>query len=315
MSAAAVNHDSLRAAADWYVRLGDGQCTADDRAAWQVWYDQAVEHRDAWQRVERLKDLLGQAPQRGSAALERVGRSRLTTRRSVLAGVGVVGLAAGAYAVMPWLAPVPIDWVATAAGEQRELHLPDGGQLLLGPQTRVGIAYGRRERTLHLAQGAMRLSTGVDPQGRPLRVLARDGWIRPMGTRFTVVQSARDTVVAVQEHAVEVLSTGSKFPLRVSEGQRLRFSAQVPGIPVTADGSEDAWTRGVVQAMDQPLAEFLQALQIQSGVALSCDPAIAALRVSGSFLARDPRRSLATLAEQHRLRLEPRGKAWHLSAR
>lgn len=315
MSAAAVTHDSLRAAADWYVRLGDGQCTADDHAAWQAWYDQAAEHRDAWQRVERLKDLLGQAPQRTTQALERVGRSRLASRRGVLAGLGVIGLAAGAYAVMPWLAPTPIDWVATAPGEQRELQLPDGGRLVLAPQSRVGIAYGRRERAVHLAQGGLQLITGVDAQQRPLRVLGRDGAIRPMGTRFTVVQSARDTVVAVQSHAVEVLAAGSKFPLRVAEGQRLRFSASVPGIPVNADGSEDAWTRGVVQVMDQPLAEFLQALQIQSGVTLSCDPAIAGLRVSGSFLARDPRRSLATLAEQHRLRLEPRGKAWHLSPR
>ena len=72
MSAAAVNHDSLRAAADWYVRLGDGQCTADDRAAWQVWYDQAVEHRDAWQRVQR--NALRAGPRVGRVLLRVAGR-------------------------------------------------------------------------------------------------------------------------------------------------------------------------------------------------------------------------------------------------
>lgn len=315
MPAAAVRPDPLRAAADWYVRLGDGQPSPADQAAWQAWYDQAAEHRDAWQRVERLKDLLGQAPQRSAQALERLGRSRLATRRGVLAGLGVVGVASAAYQLLPWLAPTPVDWIATAAGEQRELRLPDGSELLLAPQSRVGIAYGRRERVLHLAQGGLQLRTAIDALDRPLRVLGRDGSIRPLGTRFIVVQTARDTLVAVQAHAVEVLPIQSKFPVRVLAGQRLRFTAALAGAPVIVDGSEDAWTRGVLLAMEQPLAEFLQALQVQSGVALSCDPAIAGLRVSGSFLARDPRRSLATLAEQHRLRLEPRGSAWHLTAR
>ncbi len=307
-------HDPLQAAAAWHVRLSAGDSPAD-REAWQAWHDEAPEHRAAWQRVERLQELLAQAPAGCTQVLQRTGRHGRPARRALIGGLGALALAAVSYPWLPWFGAAPVDWVATGAGEQRELTLPDGTQVLLAPLSRVGLQDGRRARTLQLTQGSLQVQTAPGGHDKPLSVQTPHGSVRPLGTRFSVTLAAQHTLVAVREQAVEVLPNGAALPVRVSAGQRALFTAAGVEPPIAIDGSEDAWARGMLLALDQPLASFLQALQQQSGVTLSCDPAVAGLRVSGSFLARDPQRSLATLAAQHGLKLMPRGAGWHLAAR
>lgn len=304
--------DHLEAAANWHVRLSAQTPSEAERHAWQSWYDQAAEHRAAWQRVERLKDLLAQAPPQATPAL---GTAQGAWRRRVLASVGLLAMAAALHQALPWLTETPTDWQATAPGERREVRLPDGGRLLLGPATRVGIAYGRGQRDIRLEQGSLQLQTGHDDQGRPLHVWARDGLVKPLGTRFTLVQDEQDSLVAVQEHAVEVRTAEAGQPLRVEAGQRLRFSRAGADRPAPAGFADEAWTRGVLVAMDQPLAEFLRAWERQTGQVVAADPALAGRRVSGSFRVDDAQRSLATLAEQQGLKLEPQGQGWRLVPR
>ncbi|SEL11095.1 FecR family protein [Roseateles sp. YR242] len=306
-----VSREHLEEAADWHLRLSAENPSCADRLGWQAWYDKSAEHRAAWQRVERLKDLLAQAPTQTTQTLT---RPRRVNRRHLLTGLGAIAVGALLYRhLLP--AATPVDWVATGPGQRRELALPDGGKLLLGPETRVGIAYGEQQRAIQLAQGALQLQTGQDARKRPLRILARDGQITPLGTRLTLTQDDQSSVVAVQAHAVQVLATDAKFPIRVEAGQRLRFFHGGTDTPGPASFADEAWTRGVLVALEQPLDQFLQALQRQSGVAVFCDPAIAGVRVSGSFLVTDPERSLATLADQQGLRLERRGEVLHLRAR
>lgn len=311
VSSATPGPDHLSAAADWYLRLSEGVASAADRRAWQAWHDQAAEHRAAWQRVERLKALLAQAPAQATQTLARAPRGG---RRRLLAGAGLLGLGLLCWRLLPpW--EVPVQWEQSAAGQRREVTLPDGGLLLLAPDSRVGVAYGPRERKLVLDRGALQLHSGHDPKGRPLRVVSRDGEVRPLGTRFTLEQQAQGSLLAVQEAAVEVQPAQRSAVWRVEAGQRLRFDASGAGPLQAASAADDAWTRGQVVALEQPLGVFLQALQRQSGQAIGCDPALAGVPVSGVFLAAEPQRSLATLAQQHGWRLQRRGAGWHLAGR
>lgn len=315
MSHPAVSPAHLQAAADWYVRLSAAGPGAAEHQAWQAWYEAADEHRAAWQRVERLKALLAQAPEQAGRTLGKAP-PRQSGRRGLLAGLaglGVVGLSAWLYQALPG-SEAPVQWLETADGQRRELRLPDGGWLLIGPDSRVGIAYGPRRRDIHLARGALQLESGHDAQGRPLRVLSRDGEARPLGTRFTLVQEAAGSVLAVQADVVELRPVRSEAVWRVAAGERLRFSGDGAQTPTPASLADEAWTRGMVVALEQPLAELLQALQHQSGQRLSCDPALAQRPVSGVFLAQDAQRSLAALAQQQGLRLLRRGAGWHLEA-
>lgn len=311
VSSAAPRPEHLSAAADWHLRLSEGAASAADRQAWQAWHDQAAEHRAAWQRVERLQALLAHAPAQATQTLRRVQRGG---RRRLLGSAGLLGLGALCW----WLVPAwhtPVQWAQSGAGQRLELTLPDGGLLLLAPDSRVGVAYGPRERRLLLDRGALQLRSGHDPQGRPLRVVGRDGEVRPLGTRFTLEQQAQGSLLAVQEAAVQVQPAQGGAVWRVQAGQRLRFDAAGAGPLQAAGAADDAWTRGQVVALEQPLAVFLQALQRQSGRSIGCDAALAEVRVSGVFLAAEPQRSLATLAQQHGWRLQRRGEGWHLAAR
>ncbi|WAC72005.1 DUF4880 domain-containing protein [Roseateles sp. SL47] len=332
MSDAVVTPEHLSEAADWHLRLNDGSPSDVDRRAWQDWYDRSDEHRAAWQRVERLQQLLAHTPPQARRALSQMPETlerperrssaarpapRKTDRRRALTGLGALGaVVMGGFFYRAWTpAAAPVEWVATRAGQRRELTLPDGSHVLLGPNTRLGIDYSPARRTLHLAQGAVQLETAPDHRHRPITLLSRDGEVTPLGTRLTLAQEDQATVVAVQAHAVSVLPTGATFPSRVNAGQRLRF---FPGghDPVGVAGfADEAWTRGMLVVMDQPLAQVLQTLQTQSGMALSCDASIAGLRISGSFITADPQRSLATVADQWGLRLERQGQGWVLRPR
>jgi transmembrane sensor len=311
VNAARPEHRHLAAAAEWLVRLGEQDAAV--QAEWRVWYDAAPEHRAAWQKVEQLQGLLAAAPLQTRSALHKAGQG---SRRRLMAVCGVVFVAGALLMALPTgPAAVPVEWISTAAGERRSLQLPDGGSLLLGVNSRVGIAYGPHAREIHIAAGAIRLISGHDAQGRPLRLLARDGVIQPLGTRFSFKQDERFSVLSVQEHAVEVSGPQAQAAIRVEAGQRLVFSRTAMGRPEAAQWSDDAWTRGVLVALNTPLRQFVAQLSAQSGQRIDCDPRLADLRVSGAYRVDALESSLSTLAEAQSLRIEKQSGSWHLKPR
>lgn len=296
----------LEEAAAWYVRLCSGEAGHHDHAAWQRWHDSSPECRHAWSRVERMQGLLRQAPPQsrrtlGSAALRKTRRLAMAAGLFLVCGLSFLWLRAAPEAA--------VEWMATAPGERREALLPDGSRLVLGSASRVGVSFDADRRRILLREGSLQLTTGHDSARaggpRPLLVQARDGLVRPLGTQFTLAQDATGSTLAVQAHAVEVTPQQGGFsPLRVEAGQRLRFSADTLGTPVAAQGSEDAWVRGQLVVLDMPLASFVSELAHQSGRQILCDARIAGLRVSGSYLVDQPRRSLEGIAALHGLRVE-----------
>ena len=322
----AANDDPpLEAAADWFLLLAADHTPAT-RKRWQHWHDAHPSNRWAWEKVEKLQSLLAAAPRQAPHVLQqsdrlqaerRVQRAR-NTRRQVLALLGVVATGGIGYRLASsWQqapAAPPIDWIVAADGERREVALPDGGRLWLASGTRVGIAYDASHRDLYLAAGVLQLTSGRDPQGRPLRILARDGVIRPLGTRLTVSLFATHTVLAVQQSAAEAQPiSGSR--VRVEAGQRVLFSKTASGRPEPALFPEDAWTRGLLTALDMPLTEFAARFALYSGQRIEVAPALAVRRVSGTFRIDAAARSLQTLADGLGLRLDHAGDGWRLRPR
>jgi transmembrane sensor len=111
-----------------------------------------------------------------------------------------------------------------------------------------------------------------------------DGSIRALGTRFVVRREADHTQVCVQEHAVEVRAAHLASPaVRVNAGQQLSFRQDEVDPVQRANPQADAWTRDMLVVNDWPLADFVMELQRYRPGHLGCDPAIAALRISGAF--------------------------------
>lgn len=308
---AGIDDTHLAAAADWFVRLAD-DATPSTRRAWQCWHDAAPAHRLAWQRVEKLQGLLAGAPPKTRLLLD---KPEPRSRRQFLAAVGVAIAAGLGYSLLP-VAPdtAPVEWIATAAGERRALSLPDGGRVWLSSGTRLGIAYSNSSRDLYLAQGALQLSSGSDARGRPLRILARDGIVRPLGTRLTISTYDTRTVLAVQEHAAEVRPLNGT-PVRVEAGQRVAFTQAGSAQPQATPVADDAWTRGLIMASGTPLSEFAEQFSFYSGRRVEVAPALANRRVSGTFQIDAPDRSLQTLADVLAIRVDKVAEGWRLRPR
>jgi len=316
VGAADVDELHLEAAAQWFVALAeDGG--ADALRRWQLWHDAAPAHRQAWAKVERLQSLLAGAPSQ-AAHLLRAPQQRKPerlSRRKLMACIGVAFTTGMGWALLP-AAPerAAIRWLASARGARRLVTLPDGGRAWLGSNTRVGLDYDGQRRDIYLAQGVLQLTTGSDARQRPLRIVSRDGVVRPLGTRLSISQFGAHTVLTVQQHAAQVQTPGGPMVM-VRAGQRVRFANTGCGRVQRATVADDAWTGGVLMALDTPLPEFAAQFALYSGQVIEVAPVLGSRRVSGTYQIDAPQRSLQTLAEVLAIRAEPGAAGWRLRPR
>lgn len=288
-------------AAEWLVELQTDDLDDDARRQLQQrlqhWRAAAPEHERAWQCVQALGERL--QPLSGTPASQALAQAARAThggrRRAVkhLAALLFVGGASGAAAwrlgsdtSRDWLAGLSAD-VRTGTAERRGLSLPDGTQLQLNADSAIDIAYGDGARAIRLRSGDLHVATAHQGPlaALPFVVDTRHGRIRALGTRFTVRQRGTGhTEVAVFEGATAItLHSASAVALTVQAGMQSRFDATGATPARPADPLQSAWTRGVLVAQDMPLADFVAELARYRPGHLGCDPALAHLRVSGTY--------------------------------
>ena len=135
--------------------------------------------------------------------------------------------------------------------------------------------------------------------------------MQALGTRFNVRTGADGTRVAVLEGAVRVQPDArTARACRVEAGQALWFDAQRCGAVQAADLGVADWTQGMLTADARPLSALLQELARYRRGVLRCDPAIAALRVSGAFPVDDTDRSLAMLEATYPVVVRRHADGW-----
>ena len=96
------------------------------------------------------------------------------------------------------------------------------------------------------------------------------------------------------EGAIEV-RTGQAEPYVVNAGERARMGPTGVVAAGPAQARSLGWTQGMLLANDMPLGDFLAELGRHRQGYLGCDPAVARLKVSGSFPLADTDRILAVL--------------------
>lgn len=273
---------TLEAAARWYVDLHCEELNDATREAHRSWLECDPSHQQAWERLGRLQEKFDLVTP--GIARPTLNRAR-AKRRDVLKVLSIL-LAASAAGGVAWqTTPLPnlMADQRTGAGERRRVRLDDGSQLQLNTATAVDIHYSAQLRELSLLGGEILIETARDTLARPFIVHTHQGSIRALGTRFIVRQEGRQTRVCVLEHAVEVRRASSTEAVRVDTGQQLSFSDTGLGTLQSADLQADAWTRGMLVVNDWRLGDFIAELQRYRSGHLGCDPAIAALRISGAF--------------------------------
>lgn len=266
-------------AVQWLVELQDGTPSRQREEDWQRWRAADPEHERAWQRIESVnRGLRGLNTPTALAALD-APASR--GRREALKLLTLLVIAGGGALAMrdsePLLA-LRADQ-STAVGERRHLTLDDGSTLSLNTDSALDIRFDARQRLLHLRQGEM-LVNAVD-EARPLRVETPQGRVLLNGGRLAVrLQDSRSQVSLFAGDA-QVFSHGQRLALH--PGQRLDLDARGSGAAQAVDENSVAWINGMLVASSMRLSDFLAELGRYRHGRIGCDPAIADLRLSGTY--------------------------------
>ena len=301
---------ALEMAAQWFALLCDENVTEHQRQQWQAWHQQNEDHRWAWQRVEALQSQLQGVPGKFSyRTLDQAGRQSTLDRRTLLKSLLLLLGVGGSW--LGFQSPLGRELRAdyrTATGEIKPIVLSDGSQLVLNTASAVDVRYSAEKRLILLHSGEISLITGRDD--RPFWVESRQGAMRALGTHFLVRENDDQTQLTVLEHAVEAqLADFPQEKRRINAGEQISFSAVAFGQQQAA-GNGDSWTRGVLSVSQWRLDQVLAELARYRHGRLDCDPAIAGLRVSGSFPLKEPDRALLLLSQTLPIRLQSFTRYW-----
>ena len=226
-------------------------------------------------------------------------------RRWVLPSLGMAAAllmtsGTGLLAWQHWQAqPLFTQTYVSERGQQLAVQLPDGSQLRLDTATRLEVAYYRDRREVVLHEGQAVFSVQANPE-RPFHVLSGPVGITVVGTRFSVrytpgLAGSDGVRVAVEEGQVRVVRRdGAPGPAlaqlaeaqTLAAGQQITADAQGSLAPVQQVAAEGiaAWREHRISFVNTPLAQALAEFERYGSTGLTIsDPAVAALRLSGTF--------------------------------
>lgn len=301
---------------EWFVRRQGEAWGEDDEARFQAWLASDPRHRELFSQwsanwraldgipsdvVEGLRRNLQREKHRQAA------EARAASRRAFLRPWFASATMAGICGAVGWTAwghwqaqPVFSQAFSTRQGQQVQVSLPDGSALWLDAATRLQVRFYRGRRDVALLDGQAVFD--VSPNAaRPLRVLAGPTVVTVVGTRFSVrhtpgVPGEEGVRVAVEQGRVQVAPLGDAGGERESQavflgaGQQVEVSAQGQMFPVARVPSEGiaAWREHRISFVDATLAQALAEFERYRPTGLKVsDPAVAQLRLTGTFDPRD----------------------------
>lgn len=230
--------------------------------------------------------------------------------------------------------PVFSQHYATARGQQIEARLPDGSTLRLDTASQADVTLYRQRREVRMPEGQV-MFTVLGDKARPFDVLAGTMRITVVGTRFSVRYTpslGNDQVqVAVEEGHVRVAradavkrSGDAPAAVQMSDaidleaGQTVATDAEGKLGPVGQVAAESiaAWRGNRVNFDNTPLSVAVAELERYGSTGLLVrDPAVAALRVTGSVDLKRIGDFTRSLPEVLPVRLAPREGAVEVVAR
>ncbi|MBC3271156.1 FecR family protein [Pseudomonas sp. SWRI81] len=297
------DQQALEEAADWLIRMSEGELSDRERGEWECWKVSTPERARAWARAQLLQTKLGGLPP--SLAMSALDRPSSPQRRAAMGKLAVI------LALVPagwgsWKLAESQQWSAdyrTAVGQQRELSLADGSKITLNTDTAIDVLFDASQRLIYLREGEILVQTAADisPLARPFVVSTCQGRMQALGTRFTVRERQPQTHLAVLEGAVKVELANNRqgTPLIVNAGQRTDFSSSTFGPVSATDRNVGAWSQGMLMADKMRLADFVDELTRYRRGFVRLDPALADLRISGAYPISDSQRTLNMLAQTY----------------
>ena len=320
-------------AAQWLLRH-DAGLAAHELAALSAWLAADARHQQAWQALARTDALLASLPAQRVAAFSQPAPAagtpssllqRLRQLRQAASFRPPGALAGGCLLLCGLLAwPLASHWqqpgfqhdYSTARGQFATQVLPDGSRIELDSGSAVDVALYRDRRTVRLLRGQAMFHVQADP-ARPFQVLAGPATATVLGTHFSVRHVGAATQVSVAQGTVRVEGEGDARAEVLQAGDAVTVTPQ--GVKTLARVSAQAvgnWRAGRLDFEDATLAEALAEFQRYGDTNLVLgDPALAGLRLNGSFDAKLPAQFAAALPLALPVRLLRQDGKLHIVAR
>lgn len=300
----------------WFTLAQSGCMREDEQRQLQSWRQANSEHERAWQRMvgiprglQQRAALLGDPAAR--TALENYRPLNHERRRALKAmvGLGLLGGMAWRGSDSQWVQGRLADY-HTGTGERREQRLADGTRVWLNTGTAVDVRFDAGSRLLLLRHGEVDILTAADPGGRPFMVLTEQARLQPLGTRFNVRQLDGETLLSVSSGSVAATARSGAGERIIEQGWSTRIDVRGISEPSHAKNTENAWTDGFIVAERMRLADFVEELARYRPGVLRCDPAVAELRLTGSFPLDNGERILAMLENSLPVRVQRLTPYW-----
>lgn len=283
----------------WIVRLHAGHATDQDRRACEAWQQLSPAHQRAFREASSLWEEVGQVDS-ARRSLSGIGQPATSQSRRWWPRLRRWSLVACVLLTIGWFSWKPLfnqvhvlaAHHRTAVGQQEQVVLQDGSQIMLNTDTALNVVFSSQRREVFLLKGEAAFAVAPDST-RPFSVRSGDTVITALGTKF-VIQTRGDLItVTVTEHAVEVASSNSltTSPIIVREGRQISYSTHGGwGLAQPIDTHQvSAWQRGKMIFQAQPLGAVVADLnRYRHGHIFILNPSLRSRPVTGVFEINDP---------------------------
>lgn len=296
-------------AAHWLVRREEPEWSADDEAELKVWLEQSASHKAAfwrlefaWREADRIRSLGNKPEQRRGKWSIAGGWQR-----------AAVAAATAAFLILTTVETVrttsshnrPPTRYDTRVGDRKTVPLGDGSTLELNTASLVRT----EPREVWLDHGEAYFEVKHDP-ARPFVVHVGSRTITDLGTKFSVRRDADKVTISVLEGRVRVddAEAGQRSSsVIMAAGDVAIMSGRSTLLTERSQGRVEndlAWRDGMVSfeqtRLDDAAAEFNRYNRKRIVIA---DPAVAGIRIGGSFQAENVDAFVRLLHEAYGLKV------------
>lgn len=256
-------------ALNWLVRLeAGGFVDRAEKARLEAWLDAAPAHRAAWEEVKSIwasPETLVAAQQLDMHAGSQPIPLRKTAKppqigwgRQALAAAACLVAVVGATYLGLQIMPRMLADYTTAAGERREITLPDGSRMVLNTDSAVTLDFAGERRGVRLIEGEAWFDV-VHDAARPFHVLAHYSDVQVKGTAFAVKVDGDADTVSLQRGAVDAVHENKAIAIvHLVPGQMVVASSDAMSGVKTFDADQQlGWLQGRVVIDAKPLGAAL----------------------------------------------------------
>ena len=292
-------------AAEWLLRLHEGELSEAQRLAFEGWKQQGPHHAEAAARMEavisRMQALRGKKAPARAALNAAFTQPKSRRRKHTLRALAVAcSLAIPAAALL--VSPYPQQWMAdvrNGPGQWQTLQLADGSTLTLNGISAANLHFDSKQRRIELLQGEILVEVAHD-RTRPFVVQTPQGTLRALGTRFVVKREGDVTRLSMLESRVAAQSANGQQTLEVDAGSQALMQSNTVRLAGTIDPSSinEAWRRHQLVVENRPLPEVLDEVARHRAGRVQFDrDALQSLRVSAVIPLDDSDHALQLLAQ------------------